>query len=298
MFASRGLRFRTPSMRRTLSKKAEMTGIGLHKGHPSPIMFLPAAGATGIRFFTAERPGAEPDGRTAPIEASLANLAATIRGTNLSDGSRTIYTVEHILSACAGLRIDDLDIIMAGEEPPACDGSALPFSKTLISAGFVDKPQQEKRPLVLKQPLEYVFEKASYKAFPSDSLSFKMTFTHPHPLIGEQTFALALTPASYLAEVAPARTFGFKHEVAGLRAAGLALGGSLENSVIIDDDSFLSAEGRLRFPDELARHKLLDLIGDLALTGLALDNLRVEASYTSHKSNVNFAKLLMSKRKE
>jgi UDP-3-O-[3-hydroxymyristoyl] N-acetylglucosamine deacetylase len=83
--------------------------------------------------------------------------------------------------------------------------------------------------------------------------------------------------------------------VAGLRAAGLALGGSLENSVIIDDNAFLSAEGRLRFPDELARHKLLDLIGDLALTGLALDNLRVEASYTSHKSNVNFAKMLMEK---
>ncbi len=286
-------------MRRTLSEKTEMTGVGLHKGRPSSIAFLPAAGATGIRFLPALQPGAPASGKTpagtGPIEASLANIAATVRGTNLSAGSGMIYTVEHILSACAGLGIDDLDIAMDGEEPPACDGSALPFAKALINAGIAEKPQQQRRPLLLDQPLEYVFEKASYKASPSDSLFFKMTFTHPHPLIGEQTVALALTPASYLAEVAPARTFGFKHEVAGLRAAGLALGGSLENSVIIDDNAFLSAEGRLRFPDELARHKLLDLIGDLALTGLALDNLRVEASYTSHKSNVNFAKMLMEK---
>jgi UDP-3-O-[3-hydroxymyristoyl] N-acetylglucosamine deacetylase len=276
-------------MRRTLSQKAEITGVGLHKGRPSSIVFLPAAGATGIRFFT-------PD-LTDPIDASLANIAATVRGTNLSNGSRVLYTVEHVLSACAGLAIDDLDIAMTGEEPPACDGSALPFSKAFMNAGLADKPEQERRPLILEQPLECVFEKASYKASPSDAPFFKMTFTHPHPLIGAQTFELALTPASYLKEVAPARTFGFKNEVAGLRAAGLALGGSLENSVIIDDNAFLSAEGRLRFPDELARHKLLDLIGDLALTGLALDKLRVEADYTGHKSNVNFAKLLMDKRK-
>lgn len=284
-------------MRRTLSKKAKMTGAGLHKGLPSSITFLPAAGATGIRFFAAGPSGAEPD-RSAPIEASLANLSSTIRGTNLSDGFRTIYTVEHILSACAGLRIDDLDIAMTGEEPPACDGSALPFSEALMSAGLTDKPGQERRLLTLERPLEYAFEKATYKASSSDSLFFKMTFTHPHPLIGAQTVELGLTPANYLKEVAPARTFGFKHEVAGLRAAGLALGGSLENSVIVDDDAFLSAEGHLRFPDELARHKLLDLIGDLALTGLALDNLRVEAHYTSHKTNVNFAKLLAEKSKK
>ena len=287
-------------MRRSITNAAGMSGIGLHKGRPSSITFLPAAGATGLRFFTAiRREEAEhAPGLADPIGASLGNLASTVRGTNLSDGARTIYTVEHILSACAGLGIDDLDIATTGEEPPACDGSALPFSNALMNAGFADKPEQEKRSLVLEGPLEYVFEKASYKAAPSDFPSFKMTFSHPHPLIGSQTFESALTPADYLKEVAPARTFGFKEEVAGLRAAGLALGGSLENSVVIDDTAFLSAEGRLRFPDELARHKLLDLLGDLALTGLSLDRLRVEARYTSHKSNVNFAKLLMERRKK
>lgn len=267
-----------------------MTGIGLHKGRPALIVFLPAAGATGIRFFPVS--SGQPELK-APIPASLANIATTVRGTNLSDGSRMIYTVEHVLSACAGLGIDDLDIALTGEEPPACDGSALPFSRTLLDAGLAEKPGQERRRLTIEGPVEYVFEKASYRATPSASPLFKMTFTHSHPLIGEQTVELALTPESYLKEVAPARTFGFKEEVAGLRAAGLALGGSLENSVVIDDNVFLSAEGRLRFPDELARHKLLDLIGDLALTGLALDELRIEARHTSHKNNVNFAKLLV-----
>lgn len=278
-------------MRRTIATKGRLEGIGLHKGRPSEIVFLPAAEATGIRFFQAGESGA------APLGASLGNIAATVRGTNLSDGSRTIYTVEHVLSACAGLGIDDLDIVMAGEEPPACDGSALQFANALLRAGRAEKAGQERPSLVLEGPVEAVFDKAVYRARPSALPSFRMTFTHPHPLIGSQTCELALTPEAYLAEVAPARTFGFREEVDGLRAAGLALGGSLENSVIIDKDAFLSAEGRLRFPDELARHKLLDLIGDLSLTGLATDRLSVEASYTSHKNNVNFAKLLMEKRK-
>jgi len=280
-------------MRRTLSKKKEMTGIGLHKGRPCSITFMPAPEPTGIRFFAAgPSPSSEPSD---PIEASLSSIAATVRGTNLSNGSRTIYTVEHVLSACAGLGIDDLDIAMTGEEPPACDGSALPFAKALMNAGITDKPCQEKQRLLLKGPVESSFEKASYRAVPSDSPYFKMTFTHPHKLIGSQIFEISLTPDTYMARVAPARTFGFKDEISALRAAGLALGGSLENSVIVDDNAFLSAEGRLRFPDELARHKLLDLIGDLALTGLCLDRVRVEASFTSHKNNVNFAKLLIDR---
>ncbi len=272
-------------MRRTLTNKAVMTGVGLHKGRPAVVNFLPAGGPTGIRFF-------KPD-LTGPIKASLRNIATTIRGTNLSDGSRMIYTVEHILSACAGLGIDDLDIAMEGEEPPAADGSALPFAQTLKASGLTDKPEQERHVLNLRAPVEYAFEKTFYRAEPAARPSFKITFTHAHPLIGTQTFEFAMTPENYMREVAPARTFGFKTEIEQLKAAGLALGGSLENAVIIDDNAFLSAEGALRFPNELARHKLLDLIGDLALTGLALDKVRVEAAYTGHKSNVIFAKMLV-----
>jgi UDP-3-O-acyl N-acetylglucosamine deacetylase len=288
-----------PFMRRTIAGKTEMSGLGLHKGLPAAAAFLPAEGPTGIRFFKADGAG--------PIKASLENIATTVRGTNLSDGSRVIYTVEHILSCCAGLGIDDLDIVLDGDEPPAADGSALPFAKILKNAGVTEKSSQEKRLLTLEKTVEYAFEKTFYRAKPSPEPFFKITFAHHHPLIGTQTFELSPTPESYLREVAPARTFGFKSEIAGLKAAGLALGGSLENAVIIDDDPpatrdrnagaqtaavFLNAEGALRFPNEFARHKLLDLIGDLALTGLALDKVHIEAAYTGHKSNVNFAKLL------
>jgi len=277
-------------MRTTIAEKAGISGVGLHKGRPSSVVFLPAAGPTGIRFF-------RPDG-TSPVAASLENIAATVRGTNLSAGGRTLYTVEHILSACAGLGVDDLDIAMDGEEPPAADGSALPFAKTLLSAGLKEKPGQERSSLLLAGPLEFCFEKAVYRARPADAPGFAMSFNNPHPLIGAQRFSAELSPGTYLREIAPARTFGFKSEIDQLRAAGLALGGSLENAVIISEDGFLSAEGSLRFPDELARHKLLDLIGDLALTGLALDKVAVEAEHTGHKSNVNFAKLLMEEHRK
>ncbi|OGS32725.1 MAG: UDP-3-O-[3-hydroxymyristoyl] N-acetylglucosamine deacetylase [Elusimicrobia bacterium RIFOXYA2_FULL_53_38] len=273
-------------MRKTLTNNAVMAGIGLHKGRPSVVTFMPAAGPTGIRFF-------KPD-LTGPIQASLENIATTVRGTNLSDGARIIYTVEHVLSACAGLGIDDMDIALEGEEPPAADGSALPFAKALASAGLREKPEQERSLLILEKTVGYSFEEVYYRASPSPSPRFKMTYAHPHPLIGVQTFETTLTPKNYLKEVAPARTFGFKSEIAGLKAAGLALGGSLENAVVIDEDAFLSSEGALRFPNEFARHKLLDLIGDLALTGMALEKVSVEAAYTAHKTNVIFAKLLMN----
>ena len=273
-----------------MNNKAVMAGTGLHKGKHSTITFFPAEGPTGIRFFPVS--GGKP-AFTGPIKASLENIAATLRGTNLSDGLRMIYTVEHIMSACAGTGIDDLDIALDGEEPPAADGSALPFAQALAAAGLKEKPAQERHLLNLRESVEYAFEKTFYRAEPSDRPFFKITFAHSHPLIGAQTFEFAMTPESYMREVAPARTFGFRSEIAQLKAAGLALGGSLENAVIIDDNAFLSAEGALRFPDEFARHKLLDLIGDLALTGLGLDKIRVEAAYTGHKSNVNFAKMLV-----
>jgi UDP-3-O-[3-hydroxymyristoyl] N-acetylglucosamine deacetylase len=277
-------------MRKTTASEAKIAGTGLHKGRPSCVTFLPAKGPTGIRFFRPDLSG--------PIKASLDNIAATVRGTNITDGTRTIYTVEHILSACAGLGIDDLDIAMNGEEPPAADGSALPFVKLLAGAGRAEKPAQKREKLVLEQPVEYAFEKAVYRARPSEFPCFSVTFSHPHPLIGTQKFGITLTPEKYMKEVAPARTFGFKSELSQLKAAGLALGGSLENAVVIDDNAFLSAEGALRFPDEFVRHKLLDLLGDLALTGLALDKISVEAEHTGHKNNVNFAKMLMEKRRK
>ena len=133
-----------------------------------------------------------------------------------------------------------------------------------------------------------------YCAYPSPGVSFRLTYDYPHELVGRQTIDFVLTPEEYLVRVAPARTFGFSHELEALKKAGLALGGSLENAVVIAEKEVL-AKGGLRFADEFARHKLLDLIGDLALTGLPLKDIRIEAERPGHAANVNFAKLLSEK---
>lgn len=261
-------------------------GIGLHKGMPAKVTFLPAEGTTGYRFFSPLF--------GEPLPARLDRVSGTVRGTNISDGRNTIYTVEHLLSAAAGLGIDDLDIELQGEEPPAADGSALQFAAALHKAGLKKKPEQERRTLSLSGRLEMAKGDTRYLATPGAGVSFSLTYEHPHKLVGRQTIELELSPEEYLVRVAPARTFGFAHEIDALKAAGLALGGSLDNAVVITEDGIL-AKGGLRFSDEFVRHKLLDLIGDLALTGLPLRDIHIEAERSGHAGNVNFAKLLLEK---
>ena len=273
-------------MRTTIKSAATIEGVGLHKGKPSRVTFLPADGATGLRFIS-------PLFRE-PLPARLDKVAGTVRGTNLSDGKNTIYTVEHLLSAAAGLGIDDLDMDITGEEPPAADGSALPFATALLKAGLREKPAQERRHLSLGGRLEMAKGDIRYSAAPARGVSFKLTYDYPHPLVGKQVMEFYLTPEEYLVRVAPARTFGFSHELEALKAAGLALGGSLENAVVIGEKE-ITAKGGLRFADEFVRHKLLDLIGDLALAGLPLRDIHVEAGHPGHAANVNFAKLLLEK---
>ena len=272
--------------RRTIRKPASLEGIGLHKGTPSRVTFLPAAGPTGLRF-------AGP-GFAAPVRALASLVSGTARGTNISSGSRALYTVEHLLSAAAGLGIDDLDIEVDGEEPPAADGSALPFARALLGAGLEEKPGQERRFLRLPGPLEFSSGRTRYRAAPAEKFTVKLAYDYPHPLTPRQELELALTPEIYLKEVAPARTFGFDHEIEQLKAAGLGLGGSLDNAVVITKTEIL-AQGGLRFRDEFVRHKLLDLVGDLALAGLPLAGIRIEAERPGHAGNTAFAKLLAEK---
>jgi UDP-3-O-acyl N-acetylglucosamine deacetylase len=273
-------------MRTTIKTAVTIEGIGLHKGKPARVTFLPAEGPTGYRFLSPLF--------KEPLPALLDKVAGTVRGTNISDGRNTIYTVEHLLSAAAGLGIDDLDIEIRGEEPPAADGSALKFTEALRKAGAAEKPGQPRPALALAGRLEMAKGDIRYLAYPAPGVSFKLTYDHPHKLVGRQTIEFALTPEEYLVRVAPARTFGFAHEIDALKAAGLALGGSLENAVVIAENEIL-AKGGLRFADEFARHKLLDLLGDLALTGLPLANVRIEAERSGHAANVNFARLLSEK---
>ena len=247
--------------------------------------FLPAKAPSGIRFISPLF--------AAPVAARLQNIAGTARGTNIGDGKGVLYTVEHLLSAAAGLGIDDLDIEISGPEPPAMDGSALPFAKALLEAGLREKPAQKKAAARLKTPVEFSAAQTTYRAVPrEDGISIKLVYDHPHRLVGRQAVEFLLTPETYMADIAPARTFGFGEEIKALKAAGLALGGSLENAVIINEEEIL-ASGGLRFPDEFARHKALDLIGDLALAGLSFTGLAIEAMRPGHMGNVIFAKLLL-----
>lgn len=276
--------------RKTIRKEAVLDGIGLHTGRPCRICFVPAGPGSGLRFIRKDISGAP------SVRALLSNVSATVRGTNLKNGEAGVSTVEHVLSACSGLGIDDLEIIMDGPEPPAMDGSSLPFARAILAAGISEQAEGVCSILSPEKEVAYSYGETAYRALPSDKFRILVVYRNPHRLIGKQELRLDITPETYLKDIAPARTFGFQEEIDKLRAAGLALGGSLENAVIVGKDRFLTSSGGLRFPDELVRHKALDLIGDLALTGQRPGNVLIEAVCGGHLHNINFARLLSAER--
>jgi len=270
----------------TIREEVSLQGIGLHTGNPSKITFRPAPADTGVRFFRCDLPGRP------MIPARLGFVVATVRGTNLGIGEAKVHTVEHVLSALAGLGIDNADIDVDANEPPAMDGSALPFLRALKSAGVRDYPDSPKRCLCIPDEVSYEDKGSVYRAVPSERFEIKATLIHDHPLVPRLELEVRIDPETYAVELAPARTFCFEHEVAFLRSQGLAQGGSLDNAIVIGKDKIhTNAEG-LRFDDEFVRHKILDMIGDLTLTGRSLMKVRVEALRPGHAHNIEFAKLL------
>ena len=270
----------------TIKDEVALEGVGLHTGNKCVITFRPAPANTGIRFFRADLPGIP------MIPARLAFVVTTVRGTNLGLGDAKVHTVEHVLSACTGLGIDNLDILTTANEPPIMDGSSLPFVEALLRAGLVEL-DAPKRWLHLPHEVTYAAKDgARYRAVPSDKFEVAATLIHDHPMMPKMTLTMTVDRESYLAEVARARTFCFEQEVSYLKSQGLAQGGSLENAIVIGKDKFhTNAEG-LRFADEFVRHKMLDLIGDLTLIGRPLFKMRIEAERLGHAHNVEFAKLL------
>ena len=270
----------------TIKQEIELEGIGLHTGNKSKLTFRPAPANTGIRFFRADLPGIP------MIPARLSFVVTTVRGTNLGLGDAKVHTVEHVLSACTGLGIDNIDILTTANEPPIMDGSSLPFVEALLRAGLVELDAPKR---FLQLPHEITYEAkdgARYRAVPADRFEVSATLIHDHPMMPKMTLSMTVDRESYIAEVARARTFCFEHEVAYLKSQGLAQGGSLENAIVIGKDKFhTNAEG-LRFSDEFVRHKLLDLIGDLTLLGRPLFKMRIEAERLGHGHNVEFAKML------
>lgn len=270
----------------TIAEPVSLEGVGLHTGNPSKLSFRPAPANAGIRFFRTDLPG------TPMIPARLGFVVATVRGTNLGLGEAKVHTVEHVLSALTGLGIDNVDVLVSANEPPAADGSALPFFKALLAAGVRRYPDFPKRELHIAGEVTYEDKGSRYRATPSEHFDVKATLLHDHPLVPKLELSVRLDPETYVSELAPARTFCFEHEVAFLKSQGLAQGGSLENAVVIGKDKVhTNAEG-LRFDDEFVRHKILDLVGDLTLIGRPLFKIKLEVVRPGHAHNIEFAKLL------
>ena len=263
---------------RTLARPARLEGIGLHTGEPCAVSLGPGAADSGLVFVR--------NHKEIPARAEFVTEAK--RGVRLGEGSHSILLVEHLLAALHGLGVDNARIEVEGPELPAGDGSALPFVRLIRQAGIAAADGQRK-PLLVRQPL-WVGEGDRYLiALPAAGRLEICYFVDFHEtVIGRQLVWFRITPRTFAREIAGARTFGFASEIAELRRRGLARGGSLENALLIDENGYC---GELRFPDEIARHKVLDLLGDLRLCGRAVE-ARIIAVKAGHDLHTELARKL------
>jgi UDP-3-O-[3-hydroxymyristoyl] N-acetylglucosamine deacetylase len=250
------LRFET-----TLQRPAEARGIGLHSGVPVSIRILPAPPSTGIVFIRT-------DLDNFPIPASWRYVARVSYATSLMRQGVLISTVEHLLSVFYSMGVDNAYVEIDNLEVPILDGSGRPYVELLRAAGLKSY-RRRKRFLRIRRPVTVEAGSKRISILPSDRFLLTCDVFYDHPLIGRQALDLEVTPERYAEEIAPARTFGFSHELAQMRDMGLIRGASLENAICFDQGTVRNPEG-LRFPDECCRHKALDLIGDLALIGKPL----------------------------
>jgi UDP-3-O-[3-hydroxymyristoyl] N-acetylglucosamine deacetylase len=245
----------------TLASEVCLSGIGLHTGVTVNLRICPAPAHSGIVFKRTDL-----DGFT--IEAQSRHVARVSYATSLMKKGVLISTTEHLLSALAGLGVDNAVVEINNLELPIVDGSALPFVKLIRQAGL--RPQRARRTYAkILKPLELVEGSKRIAVYPADTFAVSYSISFPHPIIGAETMDFTPSAGSYENDVAPARTFGFLAEVEMLLKSGLVKGGSLENVVVLDQERVLNPEG-LRFPDEFCRHKVLDLIGDISLFGRPL----------------------------
>jgi UDP-3-O-[3-hydroxymyristoyl] N-acetylglucosamine deacetylase len=257
----------------TLARSVVAAGQGLHSGLKTGVILHPAPPGFGIVFSSVADETA--------IAARLENVTDTGYNTTLTAGGRSVRTVEHLMSALHGMGISNL-LIKTDDEVPALDGSAIEFCRQIADAG-VEEQQAAVEPVKVTRPIAVSNMGESIRVAPADHLIIDYTLEYPQP-IGRQTVHFELTsPAAYMSEIAPARTFGFVHEFHKLAGMGLASGGRLDNLILIDEEKVVNTT--LRFPDEFARHKVLDLIGDLYLLGRPILG-HVVAHKTGHSDNL------------
>src|SRR5205809_4631528 len=242
---------------RTLRRPISCVGIGLHSGCKVNLSLKPAAPDTGIRFRRTDMGNFE-------VPATVNNLAGMQLATGLSRDQVSVETVEHLLSALVSLGIDNVIVELNSPEVPIMDGSAAPFIYLIQEAG-VKRQHARRKYLQIVRPIALSRGDERIALYPSDHFKVTYSVSYDHPLLRHQSRTLRITEESFIEDVAPARTFTFLKDVEMLRQNGLALGGSLENAIVLGETGVLN--NPLRFDDEFVRHKILDAVGDLALVG-------------------------------
>lgn len=246
------------TFQRTLRRSIACAGIGLHSGHKATLTLKPAPADTGIVFRRTDLGGLE-------IPASVTHLAGISYATVLARDGARVETVEHLLSALVSQGVDNAIIELNTSEVPIMDGSAAPFVYLIREEAGVKKLTAPRKYLKVIRPINLTHGDKHIALYPADELKVSYTISFDHPLLRHQTRTISITEDSFVDEIAPARTFGFLKEVELLRQKGLTLGGSLDNAIVLGETGVLN--NTLRFDDEFVRHKILDVLGDLALVG-------------------------------
>jgi UDP-3-O-[3-hydroxymyristoyl] N-acetylglucosamine deacetylase/3-hydroxyacyl-[acyl-carrier-protein] dehydratase len=272
----------------TLRESISYAGVGLHSGNRVNMTFLPASGDSGVRFRRVDLDG-KPE-----IEARIENVSETNRSTTLCKGNVKVHTVEHVLATLAGFGIDNAIIELDANEPPIGDGSARAYCEMIQKAGIVAQAER-KEPFRVQQPTELTLGETSMSVFPHENFKISCTSSDRQGRF-TQFFSVELSAETWQQDISAARTFCFFEEIEFLIKNGLIKGGSLENAVVIRDDAVLTNEP-LRYPDEFVRHKILDMIGDLALLGRPLRG-HVVAIKPSHSANCELARRLVEQERK
>lgn len=265
---------------RTLKTEISYTGIGLHSGREVHATLKPAPEDTGIVFVRTDLPGAP------QIHAKAENVTSTLRATTVEEDGHKVFTIEHLMSAFHAHRIDNAYVELDSEEPPVADGASLVFFELMAKAGIAEQAKDRKE-IVIDKVYRIDDEKTGRFVMVLPYNGFRVSFTslNPHKLIGVQYEDFHIDEAVYHKEIAPARTIAYEKEIQALREMGLGLGGSLENVIVYNDEGWLNP---LHFEDELVRHKILDVIGDLRLAGIIRGHVIAAAS--GHALNTQLAK--------
>lgn len=269
--------------RRTIASEIEYIGVGLHKGEDIKMRLLP--GDSGIVFKRVDLKEGENE-----ISLDIINTFDLTRGTNLqNEYGAKVYTIEHFLSALAAANITDLVVELNGNELPICDGSAKVFIE-LFEKAKVKELESEVEPIVIKKPVYLTVGDKNIVALPYDGYKVTYAIRFEHSFLKSQLAEFEVDLKTYKKEIAPARTFGFDYEIEYLKKNNLALGGTLDNAIVVTKDGVLNPGG-LRFEDEFVRHKMLDIIGDLKILNRPL-KAHIIAIKAGHALDIEFAKLI------